>query len=94
MMELFRNNPVLVVCPNQNQQDKEIHSTKDKVIWNSDNAEKEIIIEIDSHIIPADEEQLQPDPDLKKESSIKNPNPVTSPFSFFTKSTMKFLFFS
>jgi len=27
-MALFRNNPVLAICPNQNQKDKEIFSVK------------------------------------------------------------------
>jgi hypothetical protein len=37
-------------------EDKEIHSTKDKVIWNFDNAEKEITIEIDLASLPSDKD--------------------------------------
>ena len=36
---------------------KEIHSTADKVIWNYDNADKEIQIEIDFFVLPPEKEE-------------------------------------
>ena len=38
-------------------EDKEIHSTKDKVIWNYDNAEKEITIKIDFTSLPPERDK-------------------------------------